>query len=133
PRGRRAPGSGRGLLYLYGRLVSTRAHRQKKRARVPLLLALGVCADGRRVVLDMRSAGHESEAAWCELMQSLVAHHLGTPTLAGMDGNRGLRGVLRAQWDYDPTLYQPQATQPAGQDAGTPARGSARGLPAHGI
>ena len=35
----------------------------KKRARVPVLVTLGVCADGRRVVLDMRIAGHESEAA----------------------------------------------------------------------
>ncbi len=70
----------------------------KKRARVPVLVTLGVCADGRRVVLDMRIAGQESEAAWRELLQSLVARHLGTPALAVIDGNPGLQAALRAQW-----------------------------------
>jgi putative transposase len=70
----------------------------KKRARVPVLVTLGVCADGRRVVLDMRIAGQESEPAWRELLQSLVARHLGTPALAVIDGNPGLRAALRAQW-----------------------------------
>src|SRR6202045_10680 len=70
----------------------------KKRARVPVLVTLGVCADGRRVVLDMRIAGQESEAAWRELLQSLVARHLGTPALAVIDGNPGLQAALLAQW-----------------------------------
>ena len=46
----------------------------------------------------MRIAGQESEAAWRELLQSLVARHLGTPTLAVIDGNPGLQAALRAQW-----------------------------------
>lgn len=70
----------------------------KKRARVPVLVTLGVCADGRRVVLDMRIAGQESEAAWRELLQALVARHLGSPALAVIDGNPGLQAALRAQW-----------------------------------
>jgi transposase-like protein len=70
----------------------------KKRVRVPVLVTLGVCADGRRVVLDMRIAGGESETAWRELVQSLVARHLGIPALAVIDGNPGLRAALHAQW-----------------------------------
>jgi putative transposase len=70
----------------------------KKRVRVPVLVVLGVCADGRRIVLAMRIAGQESEAAWRELLQSLVERHLGTPTLAIIDGNPGLLTALRAQW-----------------------------------
>ena len=70
----------------------------KKRARVPVLVTLGVCADGRRIVLDMRIAGQESEAAWRDLLQSLVARHLSTPALAVIDGNPGLRAALQAQW-----------------------------------
>jgi putative transposase len=70
----------------------------KKRVRVPVLVVLGVCADGRRIVLAMRIAGQESEAAWHELLQSLVERHLGTPTLAVIDGNSGLLAALRAQW-----------------------------------
>jgi putative transposase len=70
----------------------------KKRARLPVLVTLGVCADGRRIVLDIRTVGQESEAAWRELVQSLVKRHLGTPVLAVIDGNPGLQAALRAQW-----------------------------------
>jgi transposase-like protein len=35
----------------------------KKRVRVPVLVTLGVGADGQRVVLDLRLAGAESEQA----------------------------------------------------------------------
>jgi putative transposase len=70
----------------------------KKRSRVPVLVTLGVCADGRRIVLDIRIAGQESEAAWRELVQSLVKRNLGTPALAVIDGNPGLRAALRVQW-----------------------------------
>src|SRR5215471_7276831 len=70
----------------------------KKRVRVPVLVVLGVCSDGRRIVLAMRIAGQESEAAWRELLQALVERHLGTPTLAVIDGNPGLLAALRAQW-----------------------------------
>jgi putative transposase len=70
----------------------------KKRVRVPVLVVLGVCADGRRIVLAMRIAGQESEAAWRELLQALVERHLATPSLAVIDGNPGLHAALRAQW-----------------------------------
>jgi len=70
----------------------------KKRTRVPVLVTMGVCADGRRIVVDMRIAGQESEAAWRELIQSLVKRNLGTPALAVIDGNPGLQAALRVQW-----------------------------------
>ena len=73
----------------------------KKRVRVPVLVALGVCADGRRAVLDMRLAGVESEQAWLAAVRSLAARNLGTPRLAAIDGNPGLAAALKAQW---PTL-----------------------------
>jgi transposase-like protein len=69
----------------------------KKRVRVPVLV-VGVCADGRRIVLAMRIAGQESELAWRELLQSLVERQLGTPTLAAIDCNPGLLAALRARW-----------------------------------
>jgi transposase-like protein len=70
----------------------------KKRVRVPVLVVLGVCADGRRIVLAMRIAGQESAAAWRELLEALVERHLATPSLAVIDGNPGLLAALRAQW-----------------------------------
>jgi hypothetical protein len=44
------------------------------------------------------ASGQESEAAWRELVQSLVARHLGTPALAVIAGNPGLQAALLAQW-----------------------------------
>jgi len=70
----------------------------KKRVRVPVLVTMGVCADGRRLVLDLQIAGEESEASWGEVLRSLVGRGLGVPLLAVIDGNPGLRAALRAQW-----------------------------------
>ena len=73
----------------------------KRRVRVPVLVTLGVRADGDRVILDVRLVGDESTAAWRDVIQSLVARQIGLPTLAVIDGNPGLAAALREQW---PTL-----------------------------
>ena len=70
----------------------------KKRVRVPVLVTLGVCADGRRVVLDLRLAGAESEQAWLDAVRSPAARNLGAPRLAVIDGNLGLAAALKLQW-----------------------------------
>jgi transposase-like protein len=73
----------------------------KRRVRVPVLVTLGVRADGQRVVVDIRLAGDESTAAWRDVIRSLVERHVGTPTFALIDGSAGLAAALREQW---PTL-----------------------------
>lgn len=73
----------------------------RQRARVPVLVTLGVRATGERVVLDLRLAGDESTAAWRDVIRSLVERHVGMPTLAMIDGSAGLAAALREQW---PTL-----------------------------
>ena len=70
----------------------------KRRVRVPVLVTLGVRADGERVVLDMRLAGDESTAAWRDVIRSLVDRHVGVPRLAMIDGSAGLAAALREQW-----------------------------------
>jgi len=70
----------------------------KKRVRVPVLVTLGVCANGQRVVLDLRLSGVESEQAWLDAVRALAARNLGTPELAVIDGNPGLRAALKMQW-----------------------------------
>jgi putative transposase len=74
----------------------------KKRVRVPVLVTMGVCADGRRLVLDMQIAGEESEASWGEVLKALVERRVGVPLLAVIDGNPGLRAALRTQWPQLP-------------------------------
>jgi len=70
----------------------------KKLVRVPVLVTLGVCANGQRVVLDLRLAGAESAQAWLDAVRALGARKLGVPVLAVVDGNPGLSAALKAQW-----------------------------------
>jgi transposase-like protein len=70
----------------------------QKRVRVPVLVTLGVCANGQRMVLDLRLAGSESEQAWLDAVRSLAARNLGAPLLAVIDGNPGLAAALKVQW-----------------------------------
>jgi transposase-like protein len=70
----------------------------KRRVRVPVLVTLGVRADGQRVVLDVRLAGDESTAAWRDVIRDLVERHVGRPSLAIIDGSAGLAAALGEQW-----------------------------------
>lgn len=69
-----------------------------RRERVPVLVTLGVRADGHRVVLDLRLAGEESAASWGEVLTSLITRHLRRPVLAVVDGNPGLLAALQTHW-----------------------------------
>ena len=69
-----------------------------RRARVPVLVTLGVRANGQRVVFDLRLAGEERAASGGEVVASLVARHLPRPVLAMIDGNPGLATALLAHW-----------------------------------
>ncbi len=68
---------------------------------VPVLVVLGVRADGRKVLLDLRLTGGESTAAWRDTIRCLIECQFGTPVLAVIDESAGLRAALREQW---PTL-----------------------------
>ena len=69
-----------------------------RRERVPVLVTLGVRANGERVVLDMRLVGDESAASWSAVVASLAGRHLARPVLAVIDGNPGLTSALRSHW-----------------------------------
>ena len=70
----------------------------KRRARVPVLVPLGVTATGERRVLDLRVVGAESTAAWGTVVRSLVTRGVTAPQLAVIDGHPGLPEALRAAW-----------------------------------
>jgi transposase-like protein len=65
---------------------------------VPVLVTLGVKADGQRIIIDLRLAGEESAASWGEVVAGLVRRNIGAPSLAIIDGNPGLHVALRTQW-----------------------------------
>jgi putative transposase len=74
----------------------------RRRVRVPVLVTLGIKADGQRLVLDIRLAGQETTQAWQEVIEQLVGRGVGVPLLAMIDGNPGLHAALRAQWPQLP-------------------------------
>jgi len=74
----------------------------RRRVRVPVLVTLGVKADGQRIILDLRLAGQETTQAWQDVVEKLVARRVGVPRLAIIAGNPGLHAALRAQWPQLP-------------------------------
>src|SRR6185437_13440909 len=70
-----------------------RVRLDRKATSISLLVALGVRADGQKVLLAIRSMGGESEAAWRALQ---------TPDLVIADGATGLEKVLAALWPDAP-------------------------------
>jgi transposase-like protein len=74
----------------------------RRRVRVPVVVTLGIKADGQRIVLALRLAGQETTQAWREVIESLVERGVGVPLLAIIDGNPGLQAALRAQWPQVP-------------------------------
>ena len=83
-------------LILDGTVVRVRL--DKKATSISLLVALGVRADGQKVLLAIKNMGGESEAAWRALLHNLVARSLKTPELVIVDGGSGLDKALAALW-----------------------------------
>jgi transposase-like protein len=83
-------------LILDGTVVRVRL--DKKATSISLLVALGVRADGQKVLLAVKNMGGESEAAWRALLDELVKRGLKTPELVIVDGAPGLEKALAALW-----------------------------------
>lgn len=83
-------------LILDGTVVRVRLDR--KATSISLLVALGVRADGQKVLLAVKNMGGESEAAWRALLDDLVKRGLKAPELVIVDGAPGLEKALAALW-----------------------------------
>ena len=83
-------------LILDGTVVRVRLDR--KSTSISLLVALGVRADGQKVLLAVKNMGGESEAAWRALLDDLVKRGLRAPELVIVDGAAGLEKALDALW-----------------------------------
>jgi putative transposase len=87
-------------LILDGTVVRVRL--DKKATSISLLVALGVRADGQKVMIAVKNMGGESEAAWRALLDDLVTRGLPTPELIIGDGAPGLEKALSALWPNVP-------------------------------
>ena len=83
-------------LILDGTVVRVRL--DKTSTSISLLVALGVRADGQRVLLAVKNMGGESEAAWRALLDDLVRRGLRAPELVIVDGEPGLEKALATLW-----------------------------------
>jgi transposase-like protein len=84
-------------LILDGTVVRVRL--DKKATSISLLVALGVRADGQKVLLAVKNMEGESEAAWRSLLDDLFKRGLKTPELVIVDGAPGLDKALAALWN----------------------------------
>jgi putative transposase len=83
-------------VILDGTAVKVRLDR--KATSVSLLVAIGVRADGQKVLLAVKSMGSESAAAWRSLLDDLIKRGLQRPELLIIDGGAGLESALDAAW-----------------------------------
>ena len=83
-------------LILDGTVARVRLDRRA--TSISLLVALGVRADGQKMLLAIKSMGGEGEAAWRALLDDLVRRGLRTPELVVVDGAPGLEKALAALW-----------------------------------
>ena len=81
-------------LILDGTVVHVRLDRQS--TALSILVALGVRADGQKVLLGLRALAGESVAAWRDLLQDLESRGLNRPELVIIDGGKGLEAALAA-------------------------------------
>jgi transposase-like protein len=64
----------------------------------PVVMALGVRADGDKVLLGMMTVGSESTDAWQLLLSDLAGRGLKRPELIIGDGNKGLKAAAARVW-----------------------------------
>jgi putative transposase len=69
-----------------------------KSTRMTILVAMGICSDGRKFVLSFKEMAGESKAAWQEILEDLSERGVGQPALAIVDGSKGLEAALAEIW-----------------------------------
>jgi transposase-like protein len=84
-----------GVLYLDGFHLKVRLARRVVSA--PVLIALGVKADGTKELLSLRLVGSESGATWEALVEGLSRRGLPGPVAVVSDGHAGLKRAM-ALW-----------------------------------
>jgi putative transposase len=87
-------------LILDGTVVRTRV--DKKSTSISLLVALGVRADGQKMLLAVNDMGGESEASWRAFLDDLSTRGLREPEFVIVDGAPGLEKALAGLWPNAP-------------------------------
>ena len=86
------------LAYLYLDAIVLRVRSGRRVTGLPVLVALGVLADGRKRLLALELCSRESGEAWRGVLEDLAARGPVRPKLCIVDGNPGLRGAIDRVW-----------------------------------
>jgi putative transposase len=87
------------FIAVYMDAIYLKARFAGKVSCIPVLAAIGVTAQGEKVLLSLETKGSESQEAWQGLLSSLTVRGLKrAPKLAVIDGNPGLRAALGLVW-----------------------------------
>ena len=90
------------LAYLYLDAIVLRVRSGRQVTGLPVLVALGVLADGSKRLLALELCSRESGEAWRGVLEDLAARGLVRPKLCIVDGNPGLRGAIERVWPKVP-------------------------------
>src|SRR6058998_481138 len=82
------------LTVLYLDAAYLRVRLAKQIEKVPVVTAVGVREDGTKVLLGLWTYASEGRAAWAAVLEDLTARGLKVPTVAVIDGSKGLRAAL---------------------------------------
>jgi putative transposase len=84
-------------LFMDGLYEGMRLHKSRKEA---VLVAWGVCRDGRKVLLHLALGNKESETACTAFVRDMVRRGLPVPTLVTTDGAPALIAAVEAIWPH---------------------------------
>jgi len=90
--------SGEPLKVLYLDAVWLRVRLAKKIEKLPVAVAVGVRADGTKVLLGLWAYASEGRAAWGGVLEDLTTRGLKVPAVVVIDGSKGLRGAVTEYW-----------------------------------
>jgi putative transposase len=86
------------MPYLYLDAIALPVRRAGKVVSTPVLVAVGVLANGQKQLLALEVCGSESVEAWKGFIDNLVQRGLKPPLLCVVDGNPGLRSAIELVW-----------------------------------
>jgi putative transposase len=86
------------VVFLYLDAIGLRVRIANKVVSAPVLVGLGVKADGQKVVLDLELLQSESSECWGGFVEGVVGRGLKRPCLVIIDGNKGLRAAVEKSW-----------------------------------
>jgi transposase-like protein len=95
---RRRSLAGEDVRYVYLDGICVRVRCGGRTESLPVLAAVGVRADGEKVLLALELCGAESTSSWKCLIENMSARGLRAPRLAIIDGNPGLAQALAQTW-----------------------------------